>query len=118
MYGYRDLIGSSLLAVFILTVLDSTLVLCQTGFDYDGSYEEEMHDEFVVPDVTLAKADYDRVVSYSNMPQYGQCWSQALTNLHTSCKVLTEKIQMRLAYDFANCFLHKSGMLLSQTDFD
>ncbi|GIY90210.1 hypothetical protein CDAR_581871 [Caerostris darwini] len=40
---------------------------------------------------------------------YGDCWKEALSHLHFSCKHLTEDIQSRLALSFTNCFLEHSG---------
>ncbi|GIX77742.1 hypothetical protein CEXT_413281 [Caerostris extrusa] len=40
---------------------------------------------------------------------YGDCWKEALSHLHLSCKHLTEDIQSRLALSFTNCFLEHSG---------
>lgn len=82
---------------------------------YDGSYEEEIKEEFVPPYINAdaAKFEYDRVVTYASIPQYGQCWTDALEGLRISCKQLTEIAHMRLAFDFANCFLQKSGMILT-----
>lgn len=40
---------------------------------------------------------------------YGDCWKNALANLHTGCKDLTEETQSRLALSFTNCFLDHSG---------
>ncbi|PRD26379.1 UNVERIFIED_CONTAM: gamete expressed protein [Trichonephila clavipes] len=40
---------------------------------------------------------------------YGSCWKEALANLHSGCKHLTEEIQSRLALSFTNCFLEHSG---------
>ncbi|XP_055330598.1 uncharacterized protein LOC129582982 [Paramacrobiotus metropolitanus] len=83
---------------------------------YDGSYEEEVdaeHDAVQFPKETMntaqAKAEYDQLVMYSQIPTYGSCWSEALENLHHNCKKLTEGVQKQLAFDFASCFLKKTG---------
>lgn len=41
---------------------------------------------------------------------YGECWKEAMSNLHTGCKQLTEDVQSRLALAFANCFLKHTGI--------
>lgn len=39
---------------------------------------------------------------------YGDCWANALSDLHIGCKQLDEEKQSRLALAFANCFLKYS----------
>ena len=40
---------------------------------------------------------------------YGNCWTNAIQSLHTNCKDLNDEVQSRLALNFANCFLKRSG---------
>lgn len=48
--------------------------------------------------------------SDAEMPKYGTCFTQAVRDLKSGCKRLTEDEQSRLALAFTNCFLDKSGL--------
>ncbi|XP_064487394.1 uncharacterized protein LOC135399598 [Ornithodoros turicata] len=50
---------------------------------------------------------YEELVSQA--PRYGPCWRQAIENLEVGCKHLTDEIQTRLALEFTNCLLEKTG---------
>jgi hypothetical protein len=52
---------------------------------------------------------YNLIKRDSQMPKYGKCWISALDSLENGCRHLTDELQSRLALDFANCFLEKSG---------
>ena len=41
--------------------------------------------------------------------EHSQCWKNAVINIHTGCKRLTDMEQSFLAIDFTNCHLEKSG---------
>ncbi|EDO49811.1 predicted protein [Nematostella vectensis] len=41
--------------------------------------------------------------------RHSKCWKDAVANLHTSCKKMSDIEQSYLAVDFANCHLKKSG---------
>lgn len=42
--------------------------------------------------------------------RYGDCWKQAMIDIHVGCRQLTEEVQGRLALSFANCFLMHAGI--------
>lgn len=44
-----------------------------------------------------------------NLPQYGSCWKEAISDLRVGCKFLSEDVQSDLAVRFADCFLQMSG---------
>ncbi|KAL0269318.1 UNVERIFIED_CONTAM: hypothetical protein PYX00_007099 [Menopon gallinae] len=44
-----------------------------------------------------------------NLPQYGSCWKEAISDLRVGCKFLSEDIQSDLALRFTDCFLQMSG---------
>ena len=43
------------------------------------------------------------------LPRYSECWTKAIEDLETGCKVLTDDLQHRLSLSFANCFFLKTG---------
>ena len=45
----------------------------------------------------------------ASSPRFGPCWTEALAQLETGCKRLTDDEQAHLALQFANCFLAKTG---------
>ena len=57
----------------------------------------------------LGKEKYEAIKRESKMPRYGKCWTDALTNLQNGCQTLTDDLQHRLALQYANCFLQKTG---------
>jgi len=59
--------------------------------------------------VAEGRAQYEMVSRESSRPKYGTCWTHALKDLETGCKNLDDEVQSRLALNFANCFLAKSG---------
>ena len=57
----------------------------------------------------LGKAKYEAITKETRMPRYSQCWTDALAHLQQGCKQLTDDIQYRMALNFANCHLEKTG---------
>lgn len=99
----------SLLVLVLLLVFH--LSIAWDGVEYDEREEESIL--FVHPsamDVQAGQSEWNTVVKYAKMPQYGTCWSAALQSIQRGCHHLTEEVQMTLAMQFANCFLEKSGM--------
>ncbi|XP_064633031.1 uncharacterized protein LOC135491231 [Lineus longissimus] len=47
--------------------------------------------------------------SKSRIPEYGQCWKNALSQLEEGCQQLTDETQHTLAISFLNCFLLSTG---------
>ncbi|KAL3242919.1 hypothetical protein MRX96_020763 [Rhipicephalus microplus] len=45
----------------------------------------------------------------AKIPEYGACWSDAVSRLERGCDELTEDLQGRLALAFTSCFLEKMG---------
>lgn len=46
--------------------------------------------------------------SNTNLPQYGECWTQAIAKLDSTCTHLTETTQATLAWRFTKCFMDQS----------
>ena len=52
---------------------------------------------------------HDRLEEYKRYAQSSLCWRNALSDLGTSCKTLSDTQQSRLALAFANCHFERSG---------
>lgn len=52
---------------------------------------------------------YLTLKSNANLPQYGSCWTQAITELDNTCAHLTDTTQAALALKFTKCFIEMSG---------
>jgi len=59
--------------------------------------------------VAEGRAQYEMATREKSRPKYGTCWTKALEDLESGCKNLDDEMQSRLALNFANCFLAKSG---------
>ena len=59
--------------------------------------------------VQSGQQEYEVIKRHSNMPKYGQCWTNSLNHLEHGCKNLNDELQSRLALNFANCFLAQAG---------
>ena len=57
----------------------------------------------------LGKEKLNELRQLTTMPKYSQCWTQALDNLENGCQRLSDDMQHRMALQFANCFLLKTG---------
>lgn len=57
----------------------------------------------------LGKEKLNELRQLTTMPKYSQCWTQALDNLENGCQHLSDDTQHRMALQFANCFLLKTG---------
>ena len=57
----------------------------------------------------LGKEKLNELRQLTTMPKYSQCWTQALDNLENGCQRLSDDTQHRMALQFANCFLLKTG---------
>lgn len=51
---------------------------------------------------------YMNLKSNTNLPQYGECWTQAIAELDSTCAHLTETTQAALAWRFTKCFMDQS----------
>ena len=45
----------------------------------------------------------------STLPRHSACWIDAMAQLDTGCKSLTDEKQFRMALSLTNCFLKKTG---------
>ncbi|OQV22257.1 hypothetical protein BV898_03760 [Hypsibius exemplaris] len=106
--GMLQRMGRSVL-VFLLLALTVTATAYRDDELEEGA-DESAYVHFDNNDIQKAKTDYDRMVTYSQMPRYGDCWSTALTTLKESCRSMTEHAQHRLAFQFTNCFLLTTGI--------
>lgn len=59
--------------------------------------------------LVAGRTQYEVLSREASRPRYGPCWRAALSSLEHGCKNLDDEIQSRLALNFANCFLEKSG---------
>ena len=57
--------------------------------------------------LSLGQERYESLQRESTMPRFGPCWKDALQELESGCRHLTEDLQHRLALSFTNCFLLK-----------
>ena len=57
----------------------------------------------------LGKEKLSELRQLTTMPKYSQCWTKALDNLENGCQHLSDDAQHRMALQFANCFLLKTG---------
>ena len=57
----------------------------------------------------LGKDKLNELRQLTTMPKYSECWTKALDSLHNGCRHLSDDAQHRMALQFANCFLLKSG---------
>ncbi|XP_078062159.1 uncharacterized protein LOC144488016 [Mustelus asterias] len=55
------------------------------------------------------RQQHEKFQKLSLLPQYGQCWSQALAKLDRGCRELDQEQQSRMALDFTHCHLERSG---------
>lgn len=72
-------------------------------------------------DVQLSEGEkqYRLIKSNANLPQYGQCWTEAIRQIDATCTDLNEKTQALLALRFTKCFMTMSGGERDLTaDFD
>ncbi|KAK7790424.1 hypothetical protein R5R35_000071 [Gryllus longicercus] len=58
--------------------------------------------------VELGKEQYISLKEKTTVLKYGECWRDAISNLHQGCNVLTEDKQSEMALRFTNCFLKMS----------
>jgi hypothetical protein len=85
--------------MLMLTLMLNFLLPCYSLLD-PTSHETQL---------TAGKMQYELVAREASRPRYGPCWRQALASLEAGCKNLDDEMQSRLALNFANCFLEKSG---------
>ena len=58
----------------------------------------------------MGKEKYEAIKrEASSRPRYSKCWTDALVELQSGCKALTDETQHRMALAFTNCFLQKTG---------
>ncbi|KAF0312880.1 hypothetical protein FJT64_016461 [Amphibalanus amphitrite] len=56
------------------------------------------------------KQQYEMLTHKAQIPNFGECWTAALEELHRDCRHLDDVTQARLALRFASCFLQTSGL--------
>lgn len=60
------------------------------------------------------KEQYELISSYSQLPKYGECWKNAISNVKNGCKNLNDHIQTNLAIMFTYCLLKHLNYDLSE----
>ena len=59
--------------------------------------------------IQSGKFQYELIQRDSQMPKFGDCWTNSLKELQKGCQSLTDELQSRMALRFANCFLAQAG---------
>ena len=59
--------------------------------------------------IQSGKFQYELIQRDSQMPKFGDCWTNSLKKLEKGCQSLTDELQSRMALRFANCFLAQAG---------
>ncbi|KAK7488541.1 hypothetical protein BaRGS_00020158 [Batillaria attramentaria] len=55
------------------------------------------------------RKQFELIQHQSELPQYGQCWKDAMVFIQNGCKRLSDDMQGRLALAYLNCFLSLQG---------
>ncbi|XP_069977286.1 uncharacterized protein [Penaeus vannamei] len=55
------------------------------------------------------KLHYEVIMREAKMPKYGDCYQNALEDLHNGCSNLDDEVQSRLALSFTNCYMLRFG---------
>ncbi|XP_071541245.1 uncharacterized protein [Panulirus ornatus] len=71
--------------------------------------EETFADDPLDTRAKEGKHHYDLMTREAQMPRYGECYQNALRDLHEGCSDLTDEVQSRLALSFTNCYLVRFG---------
>ena len=67
----------------------------------------------------MGKEKYEAIQrEASSRPRYSKCWTDALQQVRSGCKVLTDETQHRMALAFTNCFLKKTGRVIYPCSID
>lgn len=62
------------------------------------------------------KRQFELIKHQSQLPQYGQCWKDAMDFIDSGCKQLSDDMQGRLSLAYLNCFLRLQGRQLYDCD--
>lgn len=65
--------------------------------------------DFDTTSINHGKTKLDSLKSWSQLPNYGSCWTRAVDQLSEGCRQLSEETQSRLAIALADCFLRMTG---------
>lgn len=109
----RDILkmaGIKLLLMFTLTV---KLTLQTENYRNIAKFELLPNQQI---EIINGKTRYELL--RNQIPLYGECWINAVEDLHLGCKHLNEETQSRLAFTFARCFLLKIGMKINPCPSD
>ncbi|XP_075246944.1 uncharacterized protein LOC142340265 [Convolutriloba macropyga] len=96
----------------LLTILTcfniDTLILCHKSesHSYEGAAPKV---DIVIPPAAAGETKYNEILKLSENPKYGNCWTNALSQLENSCRSMREQQQQLLALSFTNCHLLMSG---------
>ena len=88
-----------------INVFQTLLLLIVTSIRYNCS---KSHFE-VPPSKEKLEAGRRALLDIESEAQQSHCWKNAVLNIHSGCKKLTDIEQSYLAIDFTNCHLEKSG---------
>lgn len=71
---------------------------------------DEPFDPFVQNAIQRQEGErqYLTLKNNANLPQYGECWTQAISQLDATCAHLTETTQASLAWRFTKCFMDQT----------
>lgn len=85
-------------------------VLWLTSFHSPLGCASQPFDPFAQTAVQAKEGEqqYLRLKSNTNLPQYGECWTQAIAELDSTCAHLTEMTQASLAWRFTKCFMDQA----------
>lgn len=73
-------------------------------------FTSEPFDPFVQNAIQRKEGEqqYLTLKNNANLPQYGECWTQAISQLDATCAHLTENTQAALAWRFTKCFMDQT----------
>lgn len=92
-----------------LTVVILVIVLFIDTF---GAIEDESFSFYDMRQSALqseGRKQYLIMKTNANLPEYGQCWTQAVQQIDATCAQLTDKTQASLALKFTKCFMDMNG---------
>nr|XP_022917220.1 uncharacterized protein LOC111426771 [Onthophagus taurus] len=97
-----------------LQTILSSFLLCTMAFeDVLHVYGMEMNEM-----TQKGKIQYQLLQERGNLPQYGDCWKNAIRKVDDGCKELSEETQSEVALYLTNCFLAMSGHEIYKCEAD
>ncbi|GLV34563.1 hypothetical protein CBL_09044 [Carabus blaptoides fortunei] len=82
------------------------------------AFEDVNSELFSAEMIEDGKNQYQLIQERGNLPQYGDCWKNAVEHIHEGCRYLTEDVQSDIALQITNCFLVMSGHDAYHCDHD